>query len=98
MKTKHVWFALSALAIAGCSQNEITEISPEANPEVGFSVFTGTQTKGTITDNTESGTGIKAKGFGVLAYYTGATDDGWMNARDASVVLSFGGLNHTMSA
>ena len=49
MKTKHVWFALSALAIAGCSQNEITEISPEANPEVGFSVFTGTQTKGTIT-------------------------------------------------
>ena len=74
MKTKHVWFALSALAIAGCSQNEIREISPEANPEVGFSVFTGTQTKGTITDNTESGTGIKAKGFGVLAYYTGATD------------------------
>ena len=41
---------------------------------MGFSVFTGTQTKGTITDNTESGTGIKAKGFGVLAYYTGATD------------------------
>lgn len=73
MKTKHVWFALSALAIAGCSQNEITEISPEANPEVGFSVFTGTQTKGTITDNTGT-TGIQTTGFGVLAYYTGATD------------------------
>lgn len=75
MKTKHVWFALSALAIAGCSQNEITEISPEANPEVGFSVFTGTQTKGTITDNTGT-TGIQTTGFGVLAYYTGTDDFG----------------------
>lgn len=75
MKTKHVWFALSALAIAGCSQNEITEISPEANPAVGFSVFTGTQTKGTITDNTGT-TGIQTTGFGVLAYYTGTDDFG----------------------
>ena len=75
MKTKHEWFALSALAIAGCSQNEITEISPEANPEVGFSVFTGTQTKGTITDNTGT-TGIQTTGFGVLAYYTGTDDFG----------------------
>ena len=75
MKTKHVWFALSALAIAGCSQNEITERSPEANPEVGFSVFTGTQTNGTITDNTGT-TGIQTTGFGVLAYYTGTDDFG----------------------
>ena len=37
---------------------------------MGFSVYTGTQTKGTVTNNEATGTGIKAKGFGILAYYT----------------------------
>lgn len=81
MKTKHLWFALSALAIAGCSQNEITEMSPEANPAVGFSAYTGVQTRGVVTDltllkkdpATTDGT-TKGGGFGILAYYTGTSD------------------------
>lgn len=71
MKTKDLWMAIAAFAVAGCSQNEITEINPETNPAIGFSVYTGTQTKGTVTNNEATGTGIKAKGFGVLGYYTG---------------------------
>ena len=43
MRTKNLMLAMSALAIAGCSQNEITEISPDANPAVGFEVYTGVQ-------------------------------------------------------
>ena len=70
MKTKDLWMAIAAFAVAGCSQNEITEINPETNPAIGFSVYTGTQTKGTVTNNEVTGTGIKAKGFGILAYYT----------------------------
>ena len=74
-RTSAITQLLTVLLLAGCSQNEITEISPEANPAVGFSVFTGTQTKGTITDNTGT-TGIQTTGFGVLAYYTGTDDFG----------------------
>lgn len=74
MKTK-LWMVMTmaALLTAGCSQNEITDMSPDAAPPVGFKVFTDAQTSsyGTVTDNNTSGTGIKAKGFGVFAYYTG---------------------------
>lgn len=71
MKTKHLIMAMAALAIAGCSQNEITEKSPDANPAIGFSVYTGAQTKGAVTDNTA----IQAsnKGFGICAYLTGSS-------------------------
>lgn len=60
--------AIAALTIAGCSQNEVMDESPDANPAVGFDVYTGAQTKGTVEDNTSIKTG-----FGILAYATGAT-------------------------
>lgn len=72
MKATNLWtMAMAALLTAGCSQNEITDISPDASPAVGFNVYTTTQTRGTVTDNNAGATGIKnATGFGVLAYYT----------------------------
>ena len=60
----------TALLMAGCSQNEITEVSPDANPAIGFSVYSGVQTKGTAIT---AATDLKS-GFGVFAYHTGATD------------------------
>ena len=37
MKTINaMMLSLAALTIAGCSQNEVTEISPDAHPQVGF--------------------------------------------------------------
>lgn len=42
MKTINaMMLSLAALTIAGCSQNEVTEISPDAHPQVGFGVYTG---------------------------------------------------------
>lgn len=65
--------AVAALAIAGCSQNEVMEVSPDANPAVGFDVYTGAQTRiddYVVADNTT----IRTDGFGVLAYFTGTAD------------------------
>lgn len=74
MKTYHLLATAAMLVLAGCSKNEITEISPDANPPIAFDIYTGAQTKGTVTDNEAGTTGIKnATGFGVLAYYTGQT-------------------------
>lgn len=67
MKNYHLLAAVALIAMAGCSQNEITDVSPDANPVVGFDIYTGGQTKGTITD----GTSIQIDNFGILAYYTG---------------------------
>lgn len=73
MKTKNLLTVAAALLLAGCSQNEITEMSPDAHPAVGFSVYSGVQTKGTE---------IKVEhlkpGFGVFAYHTKA--DAWSTA------------------
>lgn len=63
MKAKHLMTAMAALAIAGCSRNEITEKSPDANPAIGFSVYTGAQTRGTVTNTA----GIYTPGFDVMA-------------------------------
>ena len=73
MKTYHLLATAVLIVMAGCSQNEITDISPDANPAVGFDIYTGAQTKGTVTDNGTGATGIKKSdtGFGILAYYTG---------------------------
>lgn len=72
-----VTMAMAALLAAGCAQNEITEISPDVSPAVGFQVYANPQTRGTETDNNATGTGIKnSTGFGVLAYYTGQTNFG----------------------
>ena len=70
MRTNYVLMAIAALAIAGCSQNEITEQSPDANPAIGFDVYTGVQTRGTETTTlTIQGAGA---GFGILACQTNA--------------------------
>lgn len=75
MKKSLLHVAFAALLLAGCAQNEITDISPDAAPPVGFKVFTDAQTRGLITNGGASSanvsTGIQTTGFGVLAYYTG---------------------------
>lgn len=74
MKKNYLLWALAVVSLAGCSQNEITEESPDAHPAVGFSVYTGTQARGAETDNNAiQGSG---KGFGILAYYTGQNSMG----------------------
>lgn len=64
--------AMAALAIAGCSQNEVTDVNPDIHPAVGFDVYTGVQTKGAETTTTMLKSG---DGFGILAYQT--SDAGW---------------------
>lgn len=76
MKTIHVMMAsLAALLMAGCSQNEVTEVSPDAHPQMKFGVYTGTPTRGVDTDNTsmkdDPTDGSKYGGFGIMGYYTG---------------------------
>lgn len=82
MKKSFLQAGLAALLLAGCAQNEITEMSPDAAPPVGFKVFTDAQTRGVITNGSTSvankSTGIRTTGFGVLAYYTGQSN--WNNA------------------
>lgn len=64
----------ATLLMAGCSQNELMEVSPDANPAVGFGVYTGVQTKaGEMTINE-----LKT-GFGVFAYHTLQVD--WTTAK-----------------
>ena len=69
MKIKHFILIAAIPAMASCSQNEITDRSPEANPPIGFSVYTGAQTRGTVTDDAA----LKQSGFGVYAYSTDNT-------------------------
>ena len=77
MKTKSLLLvAAAAMTMASCSQNEIVETNPDANRAIGFGVYTGTQTKGLVTDNsltdgaTANGLKVAGKGFGILAYQT----------------------------
>ena len=50
MKTINVMMAsLAALLVAACSQNEVTEVSPDAHPQMKFGVYTGTPTRGVCT-------------------------------------------------
>lgn len=74
MKTKSLLMAMIALAIAGCSQNEITEIRQDTNSAIGFSVYTGVSTRGKdVSNTTMKGTSDDSNygGFGIMAYYTG---------------------------
>ena len=41
MGTKSLLMAMAALTIAGCSQNEVTEINPDADRTIGLDVYTG---------------------------------------------------------
>lgn len=74
-KISTIMAALAALLIAGCSQNEVTEVSPDAHPAVGFGVYTGANTRG-VDMTTESMKDVptdadKYGGFGIMGYYTG---------------------------
>lgn len=66
---------LTALTFSGCSENEVTDINPDANPAMSFDVYTGVQTKGTET-TTSSIQAATSDGFGVLAYKTTGEWDG----------------------
>lgn len=70
--------AMAALAIAGCSQNEVTDVNPDIHPAIGFDVYTGVQTKGAETTTTTLKNG---DGFGILAYQTG---DVWNNDKSSA--------------
>lgn len=67
-----------ALAMAGCSQNEVTDVNTDSHPAIGFDAYTGVPTRGKETttnllkDNTTGN-------FGILAFYTGASD--WEGAK-----------------
>lgn len=77
MKKNMFLLAVATLSLVGCSQNEIMETNPDTRREIGFGVYTGTQTRGLVTDNstTNGGTvnGLKVanKGFGIMAILTG---------------------------
>lgn len=78
MRTKNLMMAMAAFAMAGCSQNEVTDVNPDTHPTVGFDVYTGVPTRGaetttaTLKDNTKGN-------FGILAFYTGASN--WETAK-----------------
>lgn len=78
MRTKNLMMAMATFAMAGCSQNEVTDVNPDTHPAVGFDVYTGVPTRGaetttaTLKDNTKGN-------FGILAFYTGASN--WETAK-----------------
>lgn len=74
-KIDRIMASLAVLLLAGCSQNEVTDISPDAHPQVGFSVYTGVPTRG-VEVTTESmkddpTASDKYGGFGIMGYFTG---------------------------
>ena len=92
MKTINVMMAsLAALLVAACSQNEVTEVSPDAHPQMKSGVYTGTPTRGVDTDNNsikdDPTDGNKYGGFGIMGYFTGSK--GWNDAK-ASTAPGFG--------
>lgn len=47
MKTKSLFsLTIALLALAGCSENEITEQNPDANKAIGFNTYTAAQARG----------------------------------------------------
>lgn len=83
MKTRNLMAVMMAMLAAGCSQNEITEVSPDANPAIGFGVYTGVQTRGQdVTTST-----MQQTGFGIMGYYTGRNL--WAKANKDNLTPSF---------
>ncbi|MBD9093871.1 MAG: hypothetical protein EGQ20_15275 [Bacteroides oleiciplenus] len=77
MKTINLMTAsLAALLMAGCSQNEVTEISPDTHPQMMFGAYTGTSTRGVDTTNdsmkNDPSAADKYGGFGIMGYFTGS--------------------------
>lgn len=83
MKTKSLLMAMATLAIASCSQNEVTEINPDMDRTIGLDVYTGVQTKGAETTTPALKTGT---GFGIFAYKTSSA--GWSSEK-ATVTPDF---------
>lgn len=78
MKTTLLTMATLALLIAGCSQNEVTEVNPDTNRAIGFDIYTGVPTRTETTDSSikeDPTDNAKYGGFGIMAYYTGTA--GW---------------------
>ena len=84
MEMKSLLMVMVALTIAGCSQNEVTEIHPDADRTIGLDVYTGVQTKGaeTTTSTLKNVDG----GFGIFAYKT--SKEGW-DSEKASTAPDF---------
>ena len=84
MKTINVTTVLLvALLMISCSENEVTEVSPDAHPQMTFGVYTGTSTRGVDTDNTSildsPDASDKYGGFGIMGYFTG--NQKWEDAK-----------------
>lgn len=70
MKTKSLFsLTIALLALAGCSENEITEQNPDANKAIGFNTYTAAQARGAENGLPD----VKTSGFGVMAYQTNGT-------------------------
>lgn len=75
MKKKSLLMAITALLMAGCSQNEIMEVRQDTNSALNFSVYTGVSTRGQdVSTTTMQGACDETNygGFGIMAYYTGS--------------------------
>lgn len=91
MKTNYLLLSLATLAMAGCSQNEITEQNPDTNKAIGFGVYTGVQTRGTETILG----GIATSGFGVVAL---TADKSGVYMTERKVSSSDAGSNWTIDS
>lgn len=67
MRAKSLFsLTIAMLALAACSENEITEQNPAVNKAIGFNTYTSVQTRGTEVDLAA----VKTSGIGVMAYQT----------------------------
>lgn len=57
MEVKSLLMVMATLTIAGCSQNEMTEMNPDTNRTIGLDVYTEVQTRGTETTTCDGGVG-----------------------------------------
>lgn len=73
MKKIFLFAAATAVALSSCSKNEVTTTSADNNA-IGFGLYTGVATKGTVASTST----IQAtdKGFGVFGYYDSSTTGG----------------------
>ena len=54
MEVKSLLMVMATLTIAGCSQNEMTEMNPDTNRTIGLDVYTEVQTRGNYNVHIES--------------------------------------------
>ena len=53
MEVKSLLMVMATLTIAGCSQNEMTEMNPDTNRTIGLDVYTEVQTRGIVKKETQ---------------------------------------------